>query len=497
MLWLVVVGLVAGAAAWVWWELSGGKWRARYRLPPGPSPVPLLGTLHLMDPERPYQSLRDWAAEFGPVFTMWTGPRPAVVVTDLQLIREAAERAGTELLGRPTSPILDLFSGGPAGIRRSAGQLWAVQRAFVADQLEQLVPEAEKAVLEQVDQSVRFLRAKAGTRDADLLKEFHLIAANVLWRLATGKAWPRDSEGLQRFQAVLRGTREVWELPQAFLFSAFPALCEVGWLRGLLGWGALEERATEFSAFLDQEMEEARSRWEAGGGRDQSCLLHRLFAEQRRRGAETAGESEPFSPAQLRAVLGDLATSGVETVAQTLSWAVLYLLHQPETEERCQRELAETVGRDRRVGLADRPRLPALQRTLDEAQRLANVLPLNGFQSAAGEGVQLAGYDLPPSVPLHLEFSAVLAAATHFPEPERFRPDRFAEGRPPAFCPFSLGRRACPAERLAGAELFLVFANFLQAFRFRPAPGALPPTQPLMGFVLSPQPFSLLIELAN
>ena len=56
-----------------------------------------------------------------------------------------------------------------------------------------------------------------------------------------------------------------------------------------------------------------------------------------------------------------------------------------------------------------------------------------------------------------------------FPDPERFKPERFLEANgtyvsktPMGFIPFGMGRRSCPGEKLALADLFLIVANLLQ-----------------------------------
>ena len=56
-----------------------------------------------------------------------------------------------------------------------------------------------------------------------------------------------------------------------------------------------------------------------------------------------------------------------------------------------------------------------------------------------------------------------------FDDPETFKPERFLDSngnyistRHPGFIPFGMGRRICPGEKLALADLFLIIANLLQ-----------------------------------
>ena len=57
-----------------------------------------------------------------------------------------------------------------------------------------------------------------------------------------------------------------------------------------------------------------------------------------------------------------------------------------------------------------------------------------------------------------------------FDSPETFKPERFLDSngnylstRHPGFVPFGMGRRVCPGEKLALADLFLIITNLLQS----------------------------------
>ena len=60
----------------------------------------------------------------------------------------------------------------------------------------------------------------------------------------------------------------------------------------------------------------------------------------------------------------------------------------------------------------------------------------------------------------------------HWPEPEKFRPERFLEAsgklapKPQSWLPFSAGHRNCLGEGVARPELHLLFAGLLHKFTF-------------------------------
>ena len=62
-----------------------------------------------------------------------------------------------------------------------------------------------------------------------------------------------------------------------------------------------------------------------------------------------------------------------------------------------------------------------------------------------------------------------------FPEPERFDPERWAEGAPAesarAWIPFGAGPRGCVGSGFAMIEAPLVLSNLVRRWRFVPLPG--------------------------
>lgn len=83
-----------------------------------------------------------------------------------------------------------------------------------------------------------------------------------------------------------------------------------------------------------------------------------------------------------------------------------------------------------------------------------------------------------------------------FPEPEKFQPERFLENGElrnlDNFMPFGLGRRRCLGEQLARMEVFLFFANLMNAFEFELADGEKTPgLLGVLGATHAPLPFRL------
>lgn len=69
---------------------------------PGPTPLPVIGNLHLLGKhESPFQSFTDLAKDYGDIFSLKLGTAKCLVVNNLELIREVLNQNGKFFGGRP------------------------------------------------------------------------------------------------------------------------------------------------------------------------------------------------------------------------------------------------------------------------------------------------------------------------------------------------------------------------------------------------------------
>ncbi|XP_066433928.1 cytochrome P450 2W1-like [Eleutherodactylus coqui] len=76
-----------------------------YNLPPGPTPLPLIGNLHLLDLRRLDLSLMKLSEKYGPIFTIHLGMKKAVVLTGAKTIKEALVEGADKFSDRAFIPI--------------------------------------------------------------------------------------------------------------------------------------------------------------------------------------------------------------------------------------------------------------------------------------------------------------------------------------------------------------------------------------------------------
>nr|WP_322401099.1 cytochrome P450 [Massilia sp. Gc5] len=193
----------------------------------------------------------------------------------------------------------------------------------------------------------------------------------------------------------------------------------------------------------------------------------------------------------LKAVRDECMTAflaGHETTAATLTWWSWCMAAHPDAQAAARAEV-DAVLQGRAPTAADLPVLDYLGRTLQETLRLYPAAPVL-ISRRALRPITLGGWQLPArtifAVPLHLMHHD----ARWFPEPEAFRPERFAADAPSiprgAFMPFGTGPRVCLGQHLALAEMTLLAAMFLQRYTVA-VPGGMAPPRPVFNITLRPE----------
>ena len=174
---------------------------------------------------------------------------------------------------------------------------------------------------------------------------------------------------------------------------------------------------------------------------------------------------------QLANTLIDLFIAGMDTTSNTLSFAILYMASYQEVQNRVRQEIFDVIGQTNQPSLTDKAKMPYTEATILEIQRMANIVP-DGVPHSTNAPITAGPYVIPPGHILISSLTAVLRDGEEWVEPETFDPSRFIKDgqvkRSDALIPFSAGKRQCPGENLAKAELFLFFVGLVQKFQFEP-----------------------------
>ncbi|CAG0919314.1 unnamed protein product [Notodromas monacha] len=198
---------------------------------------------------------------------------------------------------------------------------------------------------------------------------------------------------------------------------------------------------------------------------------------------------------QLCQIMSDLFSAGQETVKTTLQWAVLFMLHNPEVQERVQEELDAVLGSRSHATLADAAFLPYTEATICEVLRRSNVAGL-GTTHATTCDVRIDNHLIPKDTQVLPLLWAVHMDPELWPDPESFRPARFLNDqgkvhKPEYFMPFGIGRRMCLGDVLAKMEIFLFFTSLLHAYTLLPDGDDLPNLDAHVAATIAPSTYKV------
>nr|XP_045009102.1 cytochrome P450 2C26-like isoform X4 [Jaculus jaculus] len=108
----------------LWRQRSG-----RGKLPPGPTPLPILGNFLQIDIKDIRQSLTNFSKVYGPVFTLYIGRHPAVVLHGYEAVKEALIDHAEDFSARGYMPVTEKTSK-DFGLIFSNGKRWKEIRRF-------------------------------------------------------------------------------------------------------------------------------------------------------------------------------------------------------------------------------------------------------------------------------------------------------------------------------------------------------------------------------
>ncbi|KAF2111418.1 cytochrome P450 [Lophiotrema nucula] len=163
-------------------------------------------------------------------------------------------------------------------------------------------------------------------------------------------------------------------------------------------------------------------------------------------------------------MMGDASVflgAGTETTARTLSVTIYYLLTQKRCGDKLRAELRTVLpSKDTKVTLPQLEALPYLTATINEGLRVAHGVTSRHFRIATEEDLQYQQYTIPRGTPVAESLYLLNTDEKTWPEPFKFRPERFIETPEvrKRLVSFGGGSRNCLGMNLAVSELYFALA---------------------------------------
>ncbi|KAI0473347.1 cytochrome P450 [Xylariaceae sp. FL0804] len=178
-------------------------------------------------------------------------------------------------------------------------------------------------------------------------------------------------------------------------------------------------------------------------------------------------------------------SAGSDTVTTCLSAMFFYLSRHQDCYDQVAREIRSAFSSSSQIRRGTQlAKCAYLRACIDETLRISPPLPgtlwrepVTGANGTL-KSVVVDGHVIPPHTQVGVNTYALHHNETYFPEPFRFKPQRwipstpeFTQNNRKAFAPFSVGARSCVGLNMAYLEISLIAAKTLWHFDFEAVPG--------------------------
>ncbi|XP_055355652.1 cytochrome P450 2J4-like [Paramacrobiotus metropolitanus] len=459
----------------------------RYRWPPGPRSLPLIGSPLMQSDIKSFQRIHyNNAKKYGSIVRTMLGPYAVVQLNDPKIIKEAFSR--DVFVPRPFFWYVEeraLINDGAHGIVFSKGQTWKDHRRFILQTLRDFGVgkfKMEEKIVEETEILIKLLE-EANGQPIDTRAPVSCTVANVIGSVLMGTRYAPDD---QDFLNIMRWTREITEFtPKKIALASFPFLRHIPPIKAT--FEELMGHLRGFKAFFQKPCQEHLENWQPDRNAD---FIDTYISAVKEQQPATANMSE------LPLVLEDLFEAGFETTTTTLRWAFLLMATHHEIQAKVHAELDKVIPSGSFAKLSEKEQLPYAEATIMEVHRYASVAPM-GVNHAAEEDTTIHGFDIPKGTWMQANIYFVHHNTEWWDQPEQFNPDRFLtqDNQMQAsdnVMPFGLGKRRCLGEALARAELFIIFTAVMHRFTVRlPDGGQTADLSPTVGIIADTQPHKL------
>ncbi|XP_075437839.1 cytochrome P450 2J6-like isoform X2 [Ascaphus truei] len=413
-------------------------WRATRPkgFPPGPPALPIVGNLLQINFTNPLKDLREFSEVYGPVFSIYLGGTPAVVVRGIQALREVLVLRGSEFADRPQNRLSRVISGNRGLIIVPYGRAWKEHRRFTLSTLRDMGL-GKRSMEERIrEESTHLIQAFGQKKDTRLDPHTLLdnAVSNIICSIVFGRRYEYDDPTFRYILNIVHENMKLATGVWAQLYNAFPFVQYLP-----LPHRKIFQNVKTVFAFLRNILEEHKKIRVPGEPRD---FIDRYLEEL---GKEEENGKQTFDEENLFTCVSDLFIAGTETTSASLEWCLLYMMAFPDIQEKCQQEIDRVLGDRDRLDYDDRASMPYTQAVLQEVQRFGSIVPL-GVAHAPVTDTKLNGFNIPKGTFIITDLSSAHFDETRWKYPHEFNPENFLseEGelvKAEAFLPFSAGRR--------------------------------------------------------
>jgi cytochrome P450 len=177
-----------------------------------------------------------------------------------------------------------------------------------------------------------------------------------------------------------------------------------------------------------------------------------------------------------------LLVAGHETSSNALSWMLYLLSSRPDYLEKVRQEFDTVLG-GAPLNFSDVMKLEFTSQVIHEALRLYPPFWMVDREAVADDRV--GDLEIPRGSTVIVHVYGAHHAAASWPDPESFKPERFAKGNeklftPFTYLPFGAGPRGCIGGNYAMLQILMILSTVLMRYDFELIPGQTIEARPMV-----------------
>lgn len=437
------------------------------RMPRGPPTLPIIGNVHQIPTSGLYKQFREWAREYGPIFSLKIGPANVVVLCDRKAIHKLLVEKGNIYSDRPPSYVGYLLTKGDHVALQQMDPAWREKRKVISHNFSPKQLDEKHFEVQEAEATV--LMSNLLERPEDFFAEIRRYTASVATSITYGFRAPT----FESFWG--HGVYDVMEKWTAAMEpGANPPVDEFPMLKyipaSLAFW---KRRALDAGVTMDGTWSKARRLVDErrAKGERRNCIIDSLLDEYEKKGWA-------LSQHGFNNLMGELIEGGADTTAAQLLTLILAFALHPHVQERARAEIDKVCGTERSPLWSDFAQLPYINCIVKEGMRWRPVA-VTALPHRVRQDDEYEGMLIPKDSTVFIPTWAIHHMDSIYEDPETFNPDRYAHhdklandyaGSPEwqnrDHYNYGAGRRICPGIHLAERNMWRIAAKLLWAFEF-------------------------------
>ena len=320
--------------------------------PHGPPRLPIVGSLPFMmkDFKSGRSILHNFqyvTAKYGKCVGLYLGPKQAVLISDFEMIKEALKMKETSQRpplfpsneSRIGHDLPNVPKGGALGLFLSNGDIWQEQRRFVARNLRDMgfgKTSMEDSISIEVHKLTKYLSTLNGT-PFNPVNKMNISILNALWVLMSGESLELDDPKMEQVVNNLNTiAQEGANISVLTGLIPIPSLLKIPFIYEKSGH-ALEKKTLHVLGNLIQKLINERlvNKHEEANDLLDILLAHVISTQDK----SSSFHQDTSGMESIINIFTDLFIAGMETTSTTLVWMFIYLMRNPEMQQKIRDEI--------------------------------------------------------------------------------------------------------------------------------------------------------------